>query len=161
MAEDFEQIVREYQDRIFRLALAMLGNRAAAEEAAQDALVRIWKGLPKFRGKSSLSTWIYAITRNACLTALARERAATVPFEEPVGLQAWRPATSRDATELLDRLPAAYRHVVALFYMQEKSYEEVARMLDLPIGTVKTYLYRARKSLAEEIARERVRKGGI
>ena len=66
---------------------------------------------------------------------------------------------SPDAGALLDRLPAKYRHVVALFYMQEKSYDEVARMLGLPVGTVKTYLFRARKSLAEELARERVRKG--
>jgi RNA polymerase sigma-70 factor (ECF subfamily) len=61
---------------------------------------------------------------------------------------------------LLDRLPAKYRHVVALFYMQEKSYDEVASMLGLPVGTVKTYLFRARKSLAEELAGARVRKGG-
>jgi RNA polymerase sigma-70 factor (ECF subfamily) len=61
---------------------------------------------------------------------------------------------------LLDRLPAKYRQVVALFYMQEKSYEEVACMLGLPVGTVKTYLFRARRSLAEELARERVGKGG-
>jgi RNA polymerase sigma-70 factor (ECF subfamily) len=57
-------------------------------------------------------------------------------------------------------LPVKYRQVVSLFYMQEKSYDEVARMLDLPIGTVKTYLFRARKTLAEAMARERVRKGG-
>ena len=67
-------------------------------------------------------------------------------------------ATPKTAA-LLGRLPAKYRQVVALFYMQEKSYDEVARMLDLPVGTVKTYLFRARKSLAEELARERVRKG--
>jgi RNA polymerase sigma-70 factor (ECF subfamily) len=73
---------------------------------------------------------------------------------------AWPTAPSPDAAALLDRLPAKYRQVVALFYMQEKSYDEVASMLGLPVGTVKTYLFRARKSLAEELARERVRKGG-
>jgi RNA polymerase sigma-70 factor (ECF subfamily) len=65
-----------------------------------------------------------------------------------------------DAGELLDRLPAKYRQVVALFYMQEKSYDEVAEMLGLPVGTVKTYLFRARRSLAGQMARERVGKGG-
>ncbi|MBZ5581489.1 MAG: sigma-70 family RNA polymerase sigma factor [Acidobacteriia bacterium] len=167
MAEEFERIVRDYQDRIFRLAWSMMGSRAAAEEAAQEALVRIWKGLPRFRGESSLSTWIYSITRNTCLTALARGGIPADSLEDPaVRRAAERSArarssveASRDAAELLSRLPVKYRQVVALFYMQEKSYEEVAEMLGLPMGTVKTYLFRARKMLAEEVARERV-KGG-
>jgi RNA polymerase sigma-70 factor (ECF subfamily) len=167
MAEDFERIVREYQDKIFRLALSMLGDRAAAEEAAQDALVRIWRGLPGFRRESSLSTWIYAITRNTCLTARGRRELPADSIEAPAARHAiekrvakdWSAAAAPDADALLDRLPAKYRAVVALFYMQEKSYDEVARMLDLPMGTVKTYLFRARQSLAEELARERVRKG--
>jgi len=167
MAEDFERIVRDYQDKIFRLAFSMLGDHAAAEEAAQDALVRIWRGLPGFRGASSLSTWIYAITRNTCLSARGRRGLAADSLEEPAAriavemrvAKAWSAAAAPDAAALLDRLPAKYRAVVALFYMQEKSYDEVARMLDLPIGTVKTYLFRARQSLSEELARERVKKG--
>jgi RNA polymerase sigma factor (sigma-70 family) len=72
MAEEFERIVREFQDKVFRLAFSMLGDRAAAEETAQEVLFRVWKGLPRFRAESSLSTWIYSITRNACLTARSR-----------------------------------------------------------------------------------------
>jgi RNA polymerase sigma-70 factor (ECF subfamily) len=167
MTEDFERIVREYQDRIFRLACAILGDRASAEEAAQEALVRVWKGLPRFRGDSSLSTWIYAITRNACLSALARAGPRTESLEEPAGRRqaekrsatGWQTAPLPDVAALLEALPAKYREVVALFYMQEKSYDEVASMLGLPVGTVKTYLFRARKSMAEELARNRVRKG--
>jgi RNA polymerase sigma-70 factor (ECF subfamily) len=168
MEEEFERIVREYQDKIFRLAFSMLGDRAAAEEAAQDALVRVWKGLAGFRAESSLSTWIYSITRNACLTALARGRLRTASLEDAAprreverrATAGWFAAAPPDAAALLGRLPAKYRQVVALFYMQEKSYDEVASMLGLPVGTVKTYLFRARKSLAEELASERVRKGG-
>ena len=168
MAEEFEHIVRDYQDKIFRLAFSMLGDRAAAEETAQDVLVRVWKGLGAFRGESSLSTWIYTITRNTCLTALSRVGPRQVSLDEPAPRReaerhasaGWQTAAPADAAALLDRLPAKYRQVVALFHMQEKSYDEVARMLDLPVGTVKTYLFRARKSLAEELARERIRKGG-
>ena len=168
MAE-FEPVVREYQDRIFRLALSMLEDRVAAEETAQEVLVRVWRGLPGFRGDSSLSTWIYAITRNACLTALRRRGVRTVSLDEAAPRRQmdrraaadWSMADSPDAAALLDRLPAKYRQVVALFYMEENSYDEVARMLDLPVGTVKTYLFRARKSLAEDLARERVQKGGV
>ncbi|HTQ55897.1 MAG TPA: sigma-70 family RNA polymerase sigma factor [Bryobacteraceae bacterium] len=169
MAEDFERIVREFQDRIFRLAFSMMGDRAAAEEAAQDALVRVWRGLPGFRAESSLSTWIYAITRNTCLTALRRRELPADSLDEPAGRRAaerntaagWQAPPTADAAALLDLLPARYRQVVALFYMQEKSYDEVARMLDLPIGTVKTYLFRARRTLAEEFARSRARQGGV
>ena len=70
MKETFEQIVLEYQDRIFRLSFSFLRNRAAAEEITQEVLLRVWKGLPSFRHESSLSTWIYAITRNVCITVL-------------------------------------------------------------------------------------------
>jgi len=166
MAEEFDRIVREYQDRIFRLAMSILGDRAAAEEAAQEALVRVWRGLPRFRGESSLSTWIYAIARNACLSELGRPALRTRSLEEPETRRAaerhgtgWPAAPAWDAAELLDRLPMKYRQVAALFYMQEKSYEEVAEMLGLPVGTVKTYLFRSRQTLAQELARQRVRKG--
>src|SRR5215471_16594565 len=83
MAEEFDRVVREYQDRIFRLAWSLLRNEAAAEEAAQDALLRVWKGLPRFRGTSSLSTWIYAITRNVCMSRLGRRREPVTSLEEP------------------------------------------------------------------------------
>ncbi len=174
MAAEFETIAAQYQDRIFRLSLSMLGDRAGAEEAAQDALVRIWKGLPGFRNQSSLSTWIFAITRNVCLTALGRRAAMggrTASLEEPAARRAAERQASGplalagahsvpEAADLLDRLPVKYRQVVALFYMQGRSYDEVADMLGLPVGTVKTYLFRAGQSLAEQMARQRVRKGG-
>ena len=83
MAEEFERIVREFQDKVFRLAFSMLGDRAAAEEIAQEVLFRVWKGLPRFRAESSLSTWIYSITRNACLTARSRGGPRVVSLEEP------------------------------------------------------------------------------
>ena len=168
MEDEFEQIVRDYQDKIFRLSVALLGDRGAAQEAAQDVLLRVWKGLPGFRRESSLSTWIYTITRNACLSRLRRRQIVPASLEEPAprremerrAAAEWCGAPPADAAALLERLPAKYRQVVALFYMQEKSYDEVALMLDLPVGTVKTYLFRARKSLALELVRERVRKGG-
>jgi len=168
MMETFERIALEYQDKIFRLSFSYLRDRADAEEAAQDVLLRVWKGLSSFRSESSLSTWIYAVTRNTCLTALRRRSLKCVSLEEPEAyrqterraLDQWLMPEKPRAADLLNRLPAKYRQAVALFYMQEKSYDEVARMLDIPVGTVRTYLFRARKSLAEELVRERVMKGG-
>jgi RNA polymerase sigma-70 factor (ECF subfamily) len=137
----------------------MLGNRALAEETAQDVFVRIWKSLPGYRGEASLSTWIYSIARNTCLTAIQRRAdKRTESLDLPVvrraveRAEAPKPDRTPDLMRMIGDLPEHYRQVVLLFYMQEKSYEEVALMLDLPLGTVKTYLHRARLQLSEAAA---------
>ena len=161
--EAFELLLDRYQHKAFRLAYSMLGNEASAEEMVQDTFLRIWKALPSYRGDASLSTWIYAITRNRCLTGRKdlRER-RSISIEEPSvkaavdSLLASRPEGRErlpDSGTLLAQLSPPYREVLRLFYLEEKSYEEVAAMLSLPIGTVKTYLHRARKQLARPIAR--------
>jgi RNA polymerase sigma-70 factor, ECF subfamily len=161
--EAFELLLDRYQHKAFRLAYSMLGDEATAEEVAQDAFLHIWKALPSYRGDASLSTWIYAITRNCCLTQRKKfgER-QTVSIEEP-GVRAavdlrFAPRPERrhgqpDSAQLLARLSPPYREALRLFYLEEKSYEEVATMLGLPLGTVKTYLHRARKQLAGPLTR--------
>ena len=78
----FDQVVRLYKDRVFRLAFSILKERAAAEDAAQESFMRIWKALPGFDGRAALGTWIYAITRNTCLMELRRRR-PTVSLDDP------------------------------------------------------------------------------
>ena len=161
--EAFELLLDRYQHKAFRLAYSMLGNEASAEEMVQDTFLRIWKALPSYRGDASLSTWIYAITRNRCLTRRKdlRER-RSISIEEPSvkaavdSLLASKPEGGErlpDSAMLLAQLSPPYREVLRLFYLEEKSYEEVAAMLGLPIGTVKTYLHRARKQLARPLTR--------
>ncbi len=137
----------------------MLNDWALAEETAQEVFVRIWKALPYYRGESTVSTWIYAITRNACLTArksragqhtdsleiLGVRRAAERRTESPA------PDRSPDVLRFVHQLPEAYRQVILLFYMEDRSYDEVAQMLGQPLGTVKTNLHRARKQLADAL----------
>lgn len=166
--EAFDLMMLHFQDKVFRLAYSMLGNQALAEETAQDVFVRIWKALGSYRGHSSLSTWIYAIARNTCLTAigvLAAKR--TVSMEAP-GVQraaevGFPTAPARDIDidlmSLISELPENYRRVLTLFYMEEKSYEDVSRLLGLPMGTVKTYLHRARKQLAAAAVKARMKQG--
>ncbi len=155
--QQFESVLATWQDKVFRLCYALLGDRAAAEETAQEVFLRIWKALPGFRGEAALSTWIYAIARNACLTALrARAGRRGLSLESPgVRAAAERAASGPhgpdrqpDILRFVGELPPNYRQVVLLFYMEERSYEEVALMLDLPLGTVKTWLHRARQQLA-------------
>jgi len=158
--EAFDLLAASFQDRIYRLAVAILGDRTLAEDAAQEALLRIWKGLAGFRGGSTLSTWIYSITRNACLTALAASRSrAASSIEDPAVLAAAEgyaspgaPARAGlDVEAMVAHLRPQYSQVLRLYYMQERSYEDVARMLDLPMGTVKTLLHRAKLELAAQL----------
>ena len=159
--EAFDQLLRQYQTKVFHLAFSMLGNREQAEDTAQEVFIRVWRALPAYRGALSVSTWIYSIARNTCLTAIKSAGARrTVSLEDPGTLaaaerrsdphdknSAARPHAP-DLRRLVDDLPEKQRQVVALFYLEEKSYEEVSRLLGIPLGTVKTHLHRARKELA-------------
>jgi RNA polymerase sigma-70 factor (ECF subfamily) len=165
---DFEELMAGYRDKVFRLCWAMLGNRAWGEEAAQEVFVRIWRGLPGYRGRSSLSTWIYAIARNTCLTARRSHAASAVLSMEEPGVRAaaegrtgfgGEGAGIPDVLAAVSGLPEKQRQAVLLFYMEERSYEEVAAMLGLPVGTVKTHLHRARRRLAGALASEKTTKG--
>lgn len=158
-AQAFDLIVPEYRDRVFRLACSILKDRAAAEDAAQETLVRVWKALPGFDGRAQLGTWIYAITRNTCLMEL-RKRKPTVSFDDPDSHEA-QVAAARIATapasdpehdnllRLLEALPTNQQQAVRLFYLEERSYEAVAEALEMPLGTVKNLLFRARRKLME------------
>lgn len=157
--EAFEGIVALYSTKVFHLALSMMRNEAQAEDMAQDILLKIWKGLPGYHGGASLSTWIYTIARNTCLTELKKRAARpTVSLQEPdfeAALEAIPALQSADresgleldVNQLLGQLSEKYRQVITLFYLEGKSYEETAALLGLPLGTVKTFLYRAKKEL--------------
>jgi RNA polymerase sigma-70 factor, ECF subfamily len=154
--EAFALLAPRYRDKVFRLSFSMLRDRSLAEDTAQDVFLRVWRALPGFAGQSALSTWIYAITKNACLSEL-RKRRPQVSLDlnedeyhpEIAALAA--PETDDSATvsvgQLLDQLPERYRQAVVLFYMEDKSYEQTAESLGLPLGTVKALLHRARKRL--------------
>lgn len=158
-ARAFDLVVPAYRDRVFRLACSILKDRAAAEDASQETLVRVWKALPGFDGRAQLGTWIYAITRNTCLMELRRRR-PMVSFDDPDSAEAQHAAASvasgpaadpeRDnLLRLVDALPRNQQEAVRLFYLEDRSYEAVAEQLGMPLGTVKNLLHRARKRLME------------
>ena len=153
-AEAFELAMATCGDRMLGLAISILGDRSAAEDAVQDVMIRIWRALPQFRGDASISTWIYSITRNRCLTVLKQRRGEPVSLDDPesreaaANVAAVQPRGS-DVWSLLHALPVQYRQALTLFYAEERSYEEIARTLDLPLGTVKTHIHRGRKMLAQ------------
>jgi RNA polymerase sigma-70 factor, ECF subfamily len=157
--EAFELLMDRFQNKVFGLAFSMVRNETMAEDLTQDVFMKIWKALPGYHGDASLSTWIYTITRNTCLTEIKKRAARpTVSFDEPEFEAALEKlptcqTSDREAGAGLDiqvmlaRLPEKYRQVIALFYLEQKSYEEVSAMLGIPMGTIKTFLFRARKEL--------------
>ena len=156
--EAFARLLPHYRNKVFRLCFSMLHQRAWAEDVSQDVFLRIWRALPGFAGQSSLSTWIYAISRNACLSELRKKRPLFSLDEEDEDHQpriAALAASDADdsatvsVSQMLEQLPERYRQAVVLFYMEDKSYEQTAMSLGMPLGTVKALLHRARKRLVE------------
>jgi RNA polymerase sigma-70 factor (ECF subfamily) len=159
-----EALYHRYKRRVYALALRIVGAMDA-EEVAQEAFIRIFRGLPKFRGDAALSTWIYRLAVNAALSHRARRapagtEARTAEGEaasESDGHAAVEPATG-DAVlrtrleRALERLPAGYRTVVVLHDVEGLEHEEVAAILGCHIGTSKSQLHKARARLREILA---------
>lgn len=141
------------QRKVYRLALSFVRSPSDAEDLAQEAFVRVWHAPPLYDGRASFSTWIYAITRNACLSELRRRRYrrvepldGTAPERSVVASSTWD--SRLECAALVETLSERQRQIVTLFYLEERSYEEVARMLDMPVTTVRSHLHRARRQMA-------------
>jgi RNA polymerase sigma-70 factor (ECF subfamily) len=162
--EAFEELVRTHQHRVYGLALRMLGNATEAQDVAQEAFLRAHRGLAGFRGDARLSTWLYAIVSRLCLNRLAgsERRLARHGEETLVRLTDTRPgpdhALERDELEealhrAIGELPDERRLVVVLRDVEGLGYEEIAAALELPVGTVRSRLHRARLDLKEKLER--------
>jgi RNA polymerase sigma-70 factor (ECF subfamily) len=149
-----ERLLDDYRHKVFRMAAAMLRDAARAEDVTQDIFIKLWRALPVYDGRASVGTWLYTIARNTCLSAIRadgyRRTAALDDAAEPAASSTTPLAISVE--QCLSRLPDVQRQVVTLFYMQERSVSDVAGMLDLPEGTVKSHLHRARRALAVMMA---------
>ena len=155
-SEAFAALVAAYRRRVFGLAYSVVGSRAAAEDVAQEVFVKLWRSLDGYDGRAQLSTWIYAITRNAAISALRKERPTRSLSDPEVLAEAEARAPHLDEARgddaalwrAVGALPAAQRQAVILYYQDERPVEEVAAMLGMPVNTVKTHLHRARARLA-------------
>jgi RNA polymerase sigma-70 factor, ECF subfamily len=152
----FRELVDQYKNLVFALIARTVQDKSRAEDLAQDVFLRVHRGLPYFRGEARLSTWIYRIVANVCLNDPGRA-GTTVSFDdEQARASATRSAADpqfrdielRDRLEkAITRLPANYRLLIAAHYLQGVQYEDLAAALELPLGTVKTQLYRAKQQL--------------
>jgi RNA polymerase sigma-70 factor (ECF subfamily) len=158
----FALLVQRHQRRVFNLVFRMLQQYEEANEVTQDTFLAAWQGLSSFRGDARFSTWLYRIAYNCALKQLEQRKkdsalqaamqVETADSEEMVGTELVeihdRQALVR---EQLTTLPPKYRMVLVLRHLQDMTYEEMAEILTMPIGTIKTQLFRARNLLKERL----------
>ena len=152
----FRELVDQYKGLIFALISRSVANRARAEELAQDVFLKVHKGLPYFRGESKLSTWLYRIVINV-LSQEKPDRATRSLDDDSEDRPALQPAADdRSFGDLvlkdrlhkaIERLPVQYQLLVNGHYLKGMRYEDLAEALNLPMGTVKTHLHRAKREL--------------
>lgn len=148
--EALERLLDGYEQKVFRMAVAMLRDRGRAQEVTQDVFFKLWRALPSYDGRAALSTWLYAIARNTCLTAVraetyrrpAGEVRRVEPHAEPIRVE------NLALQGAIDRLPEVQRTILTLYYFEDRNIAEVAALLDMPEGTVKSHLHRARRTLS-------------
>jgi len=163
--EAFTEIVDRYKDRVYWLVRRMVGS-VYSEDITQEVFLRVYQAIGRFQGRSSFRTWLYRITRNLCLTELkkrgARGEHLSIEDEGEEKVNRLLPASAGSLMEEIERrdisesiqaliagMPEKYRTVLTLFYLQQLRYEEIAEIMEIPMGTVKTHIHRAKLCLRD------------
>ena len=157
----FEELIRQYEKKVYTLCFRMCGNSEDAEEAAQDAFLALWRGIDRFRQESSLSTWIYRLATNACIDTLRgrKKQSGSVSLDDEelfvdavdTSPQPQETVEHRETQKLLQEglsaLPEEYRKVLILREIEGLSYTEIAESASIELGTVKSRISRGRSLL--------------
>ena len=169
----FEALVTPHEQTMWRVCCHMMGSAEDAADALQQAMLRAWRSLGTYRGEASVGTWLYRIAVSACLDALRarkarpsesldslRENGFDPPAKAPDPAASLEKKEEREQVrEALNSLPEEQRLPLLLFAVEQKPYEEVALLLSLPVGTVKSRIARARIRLAKILSAEREQTG--
>lgn len=169
----FDELVRCFEKRVFNFALRISGNYNDASDVSQEAFIRVFNAINSFRGDANFTTWIYQIVKNAYLDARKKAKShrlcsldeyieldensvsRQIVDEHPTPDQIMEDKErSKIVQNAINSLPDYQRIIVTLYHLQHRSYEEIADILKLPIGTVKSRLNRARLALAEKLSSE-------
>lgn len=165
----WDLIVRRYRQRVFRVAYTFVGRHEEAEDLTQEIFLKVFRALSTFDRRANFQTWLVSVARNLCIDHYRRVRKERETFDRGVDVADLAPAaTGPDPVAQLQRVdrrellrlalrevPAVLREAVVLRDMQELTYDEIARRLALPAGTVKSRISRGRRELARQIARLR------
>jgi RNA polymerase sigma-70 factor (ECF subfamily) len=165
--EDFEELVERHEDLVFRTLARLTGDRDDLEDLAQEVFLRLFRAFPLFRGQAQITTYLYRIIVNVVNDEFSRrqqarrgspidEAASNLPHPSLGPDDLFEQGQMRDALEAaLQQLNLRDRAILTLHYQEGRRYEEIAAILDAPLGTVKTHLYRARERL-KVIMKERI-----
>ena len=174
-ANAFEALMGTYEKKIYALCLRMMGNPHDGEDAAQEAMLRIWRTMGQYRFESAFSTWIYRVTASCCMDAIRRRQRQTQPSLEELGEaegfdpadggetpqeRAERMETRSEIQQVISAVPETMREVFLLRDVHGLSVEETAQALQIAQGTVKSRLARAREKIAAELKRRGVGQTG-
>jgi RNA polymerase sigma-70 factor (ECF subfamily) len=163
-SDAFASLVDEHQRYVYNLALRILRDENEALDLAQETFVRAWTALPNFKGKSQFRTWLYRIVTNLCYNRLPNLRRSLHDLGDDVMEDIPEPdfaspasefesgETRRRLNEAIKSLDSHYQILITLRYQNELSYEEIAATLNLPLGTVKTGIFRAKEQLRKSLA---------
>lgn len=167
--EAFGEIVELFKDKVFQICYRMLGNRHEAEDIAQEAFVRAYVNIHSFNLNKKFSTWLYRIATNLCIDRIRKKKPDSFLDEEVAGTdgltlysqiaaEGKSPDSEVETMELQEivqreilKLPDKYRIVIVLRYMDDLSLKEISEVLDMPLGTVKTRIHRAREALRKQL----------
>jgi RNA polymerase sigma-70 factor, ECF subfamily len=159
--DDFRELMRRHQDAVFRLAYRITCRREDAEDVVQETFLRVYRSLEDYRGNAGFRPWVRRIAINVCLRRLSVE----IPSDEVEEIYdsahsegdvvedaVLKQVQREDVRRAVSGLPAAYRTVVVLRYMEDLSYKEIAELLDEPMSTIQVRLHRAKKMLNRRLA---------
>ncbi|WP_274365782.1 RNA polymerase sigma factor [Paenibacillus thermotolerans] len=160
-------LLREIETHVYRTAYYILNNEQDAMDAAQEALIRVYTKIHSYEEKAQFKTWVQRIVTNICIDKFRRSKASVsieehnlvFETEQDVEHEVMVSYAAKDIREAINQLPEHHRTVVVLRYMQDFSYNEIADSLGLPLNTVKSYLFRARRQL-QTLLKE-YQKGGV
>ncbi|MCH7548646.1 MAG: RNA polymerase sigma factor [Candidatus Krumholzibacteriota bacterium] len=158
----FRDLLERHHATAWAVVRGVLGDRDEVEDVIQQVYVKVFRGLARFRGDARFSTWLYQIARNEAINAVKKRRMDTTSIDNVVLVAPEKESPdavmqrSRAGSELeaaMSRIDEKYRLAIELRYMGEHSYEEIAEIMDLPLGTVKTYIHRGKAELKKTMTR--------
>lgn len=153
----FEELVRRYQGDVWRLSFQLVRNEAMADDVTQEAFVRLYRFFGRFRGDSKFTTWLFSISRNCAMDELrkaGRRRRTRDRLEAQPDAETGDFRSGIEVREIVGELPLDLREPIVLIDMFGCSYKEVAAILDLPVGTVKSRVHRGREVLVERLTEQ-------